>query len=397
MSLSNRTTIENGLLCAALCGPDVVAEIQATIGEHPFRDTDRRAYWEILTRRADAGEPFDVDTMMDELTRRRCNLQVLIDLTALQFEVSHVGYYCGELRKLNEIDDARSLGAQLLKDTEPDVDEYIAKLDEIRQAELAKLCTQREALEAMDARHANPAAVHKTGLPDLDAALGGGLRAGQLIVVGGRPGTGKSVLMLQMLLASVSPAQAGVFVSLEMLAAEITERLSKRFSRQTLQGLNVHYLDSTSNLNAIAALLKVTARRRNLCGIAVDYLQLLEVAAGRNDNREREIAKASRTLKRLALDLQVPIIVGSQLSRETEKRGQPTLADLRESGAIEQDADVVILIHPAKNLDEGEAETKLIVAKNRGHRLGAVDVQLDGPKFQFIAKQAFEEYDRWRN
>jgi len=55
MSLSNRATIESGLLCAALCGPDVVAEIQATAGDHPFRDPDRRAYWEILTRRAEAG------------------------------------------------------------------------------------------------------------------------------------------------------------------------------------------------------------------------------------------------------------------------------------------------------------------------------------------------------
>ncbi|MFO0202331.1 MAG: DnaB-like helicase C-terminal domain-containing protein, partial [Alphaproteobacteria bacterium] len=142
---------------------------------------------------------------------------------------------------------------------------------------------------------------------------------------------------------------------------------------------------------------KVTARRKNLCGIAVDYLQLLEVAVSRADNREREIAKASRSLKRLALDLQVPIIVGSQLNRDTEKRGQPTLADLRESGAIEQDADVVILIHPSKNLDEGEGETKLIVAKNRGGRLSTVDVQLDGPRYHFKAKAKFEEYDRWQN
>ncbi|MFN9294272.1 MAG: hypothetical protein ACK6EB_39830, partial [Planctomyces sp.] len=96
--------------------------------------------------------------------------------------------------------------------------------------------------------------------------------------------------MLQMLLASVSPAQAGVFVSLEMMAAEISERLSTRFSRETLQNLNLHYLDTTSNLGAILALLKVTARRKNLCGIAVDYLQLLEVAVSRADNREREIA-----------------------------------------------------------------------------------------------------------
>lgn len=395
MSLSNRATIESGLLCAALCGPEFVAEIQARTQPRPIRDPDRAAYWQILQRRAECGEPFDLDTIIDECEQKKLNLQVLMGLQAARFECDHIPYYCGQLQRLNEIDDVRSLGAQLQRDTEPKVDEYIAKLDEIRQTELATLCTQEKALEAMDARRANPAAVHKTGLTDLDAALGGGLKAGQLVVVGGRPGSGKSVLMLQMLLASVSPAQAGVFVSLEMLAAEISERLSTRFSRDTLEKLNLHYLDSTSNLGAIVALLKVTARRKNLCGIAVDYLQLLEVAVSRADNREREIAKASRSLKRLALDLQVPIIVGSQLNRDTEKRGQPTLADLRESGAIEQDADVVILIHPSKNLDEGEGETKLIIAKNRGGRLSTVDVQLDGPRYHFKPKAKFEEYDRW--
>jgi replicative DNA helicase len=396
MSLSNRATIETGLLCAALCGPEFVAEIQARTQPRPIRDPDKAGYWQILQRRAENGEPFDLDTIIDECEQKKLNLQVLMGLQAARFECGHIPYYCEQLQRLNEIDDVRSLGAKLLKDTEPDVDDYIAKLDEIRQTELATLCTQGKALEAMDARRANPAAVHKTGLADLDAALGGGLKAGQLVVVGGRPGSGKSVLMLQMLLASVSPAQAGVFVSLEMHAAEISERLCTRFSRDILEDLNLHYLDSTSNLGAILALLKVTARRKNLCGIAVDYLQLLEVAVSRADNREREIAKASRSLKRLALDLQVPIIVGSQLNRDTEKRGQPTLADLRESGAIEQDADVVILIHPSKNLDEGEGETKLIVAKNRGNRLSTVDVQLDGPRYHFKAKAKFEEYDAWR-
>ncbi len=397
MSLSNRATIESGLLCAALCGPEFVAEIQARTQPRPIRDPDRAAYWQILQRRAECGEPFDLDTIIDECEQKKLNLQVLMGLQAARFECGHIPYYCNQLQRLNEIDDVRSLGAQLQRDTEPDVDDYIARLDEIRQTELATLCTQEKALEAMDARRANPAAVHKTGLADLDAALGGGLKAGQLVVVGGRPGSGKSVLMLQMLLASVSPAQAGVFVSLEMMAAEISERLSTRFSRDMLQNLNLHYLDSTSNLGAILALLKVTARRKNLCGIAVDYLQLLEVVVSRADNREREIAKASRSLKRLALDLQVPIIVGSQLNRDTEKRGQPTLADLRESGAIEQDADVVILIHPSKNLDEGEGETKLIIAKNRGGRLSTVDVQLDGPRYHFRPKAKFQEYDRWRD
>ncbi|MGV2337657.1 MAG UNVERIFIED_CONTAM: DnaB-like helicase C-terminal domain-containing protein [Planctomycetaceae bacterium] len=112
----------------------------------------------------------------------------------------------------------------------------------------------------------------------------------------------------------------------------MTERLSRRFDRAFIEKLNLHYLDSTNNLGSIAALLKVTARRKKLCGIAIDYLQLLQVTANRHDNREREIARCSQRMKRLALDLEIPVIVGSQLNRESEKRAKPTLADLRESG-----------------------------------------------------------------
>ncbi len=79
--------------------------------------------------------------------------------------------------------------------------------------------------------------------------------------------------------------------------------------------------------------------------MAIDYLQLLEVPGNSREGREREIAKASRQMKRLALDLQLPVIVGSQLNRNAEKSGKPGLHDLRESGAIEQDADIVILLH----------------------------------------------------
>lgn len=392
----NRGTLENGLLCAALCGADIVAEIQALIGDEPFRDPDRVKYWRILKRRSDAREPFDVDTMMDELSQQKANLQVLIDLQALRFEIGHVPYYCQQIRRLNEMEDARGLGALLLRDAEPDIDEYISRLDELRQTEVATLKTQAEALAAMDERRANPAAVHKTGIKALDEALGGGLLAGQLIVVGGRPGTGKTVLMMQMLLGAVSPAQAGIFVSLEMLAAQMTERLSRRFDRAFIEKLNLHYLDSTNNLGSIAALLKVTARRKKLCGIAIDYLQLLQVTANRHDNREREIARCSQQMKRLALDLEIPVIVGSQLNRESEKRAKPTLADLRESGAIEQDADVVILISPNRNLDEGEGETELIIAKNREHSLKSVSMRLDGAKYRFVeTEDKFQEYDRW--
>ncbi len=164
----------------------------------------------------------------------------------------------------------------------------------------AELVTQADAIARANHERQNPTAVHPTGLRPLDELLGGGLRAGQLIVVGGRPGSGKSVLMLQMLLGSVSAAQAGLVVSLEMLAHELVERLRTRYSEQQLSALNLRYIDSTSNLGAIVALVNVTARRMKLCGVAIDYLQLLEVPGNNREGREREIAKASRQMNGLA-------------------------------------------------------------------------------------------------
>jgi replicative DNA helicase len=182
-------------------------------------------------------------------------------------------------------------------------------------------------------------------------------------------------------------------VSLEMLAHELVERLRTRYSEQQLAGLNLRYIDSTSNLGAITALVAVTARRMKLCGVAIDYLQLLEVSGGSREGREREIARASRQMKRLAMDLQLPVIVGSQLNRNAEKSGKPSLHDLRESGAIEQDADIVILLH--KDVESGK--TSVEVAKHRRGKTGRLDLQLDGQRFQFIQDDKFSEYDRWGN
>ncbi len=117
--IANRDTIETGLLCAALCGPEFVAEIQSRTQPRPIRDPDKAEYWQILQRRAENFEPFDLDTIIDECEKRRLNLQVLVGLEAARFETAHIPYYCEQLQRLNEIDDVRSLGNALGKDAAP--------------------------------------------------------------------------------------------------------------------------------------------------------------------------------------------------------------------------------------------------------------------------------------
>jgi replicative DNA helicase len=120
--------------------------------------------------------------------------------------------------------------------------------------------------------------------------------------------------------------------------------------------------------------------------VVLDYIQLCEIKLSRDGNREREIATMSRRLKQLAKICKVPIVIGSQLNRESAKRGKPTLADLRESGAIEQDADIVLLLHR----DDESDDTTIGIAKHRGGATGEVVMRLNGPQFRF--EDAYERF-----
>jgi replicative DNA helicase len=199
------------------------------------------------------------------------------------------------------------------------------------------------------------------------------------MVIGGRPGAGKSVMMAQVA-AGMSSADAPVlFFTLEMLAAELVGRYSARMSHEQLTATGLLFCDSTSGLASITALARLERRRRNVSAIVVDYLQLVEVAAQRGQSREQQVAQVSRTMKRLALDLEIPVIVGSQLGRRAEVKAEPTLSDLRESGAIEQDADIVCLLH----YDDDTRETRVDIAKQRNGQKAATQMVLDGAKFRF--------------
>lgn len=235
-----------------------------------------------------------------------------------------------------------------------------------------------------------------TGLADLDSVLGGH-HAGQLTIVGARPGMGKTVLALDFIRAAAASAhQANIpslIFSLEMsqeeivgrvLAAEcgvnltnitnrsLTETERSRFEvrRERLRHIPI-FIDDSSNLTI--ASLRATARRavqkHHVGLIAVDYLQLMG-AGRRSESRQQDVAEISRGLKLMARELQVPVIACSQLNRGSESRTdrRPQLSDLRETGAIEQDADVVLLLHREDYYDKESpraGEIDVIIAKNR--------------------------------
>jgi replicative DNA helicase len=242
-----------------------------------------------------------------------------------------------------------------------------------------------------------------TGFTDLDQ-LTGGLRPGQFIVLAGRPGMGKSVLGVDIARANALRDKKNVaFFSLEMSEQELVTRILSAETRVPLNVFNSGllsevdwsklevaehrlteaplHIDESSGLTMteIRSRARRLAQRRGLDLVIVDYLQLMQPSGRRVENRQQEVADITRGMKLLAKELQVPVIAIAQLNRGVEQRQDktPMLSDLRESGAIEQDADVVIFVHRDDYYDKesprsGEAD--LIVAKHRGGPTDTVTV-----------------------
>jgi replicative DNA helicase len=261
-----------------------------------------------------------------------------------------------------------------------------------------------------------------TGFVDLDR-MTSGMQPGDLIIIAARPSVGKTAFALNISehVAVDQGLPVAVF-SMEMGATQLAMRLVCSVGRidqqrlrtgrlteddwprlthaiQKMQDANLH-IDETPALNP----LELRARARRLARqygklglVMVDYLQLMSGAGSSNENRATEVAEISRSLKALAKELNVPVIALSQLSREVEKRNdkKPVMSDLRESGAIEQDADVILFIHREDRYDpdtpnKGMAE--IIIGKQRNGPIGSVTLTFLGQytKFEnFAASSAY--------
>lgn len=245
-----------------------------------------------------------------------------------------------------------------------------------------------------------------TGINYLDA-MTGGLRGGQLIIVAGRPGVGKSVVGVEWARqAALQQGKAAAIFSLEMGRNEIYNRVIAaetgtslgRITRGHLTDSQWATISSRSGATEGAPLFiddsapitlpDIIAKSRRLHArvplslIVVDYLQLLETGR-RSESRQQEVTEISRALKLLAKELDVPIVAAAQLNRGVEHRAdkRPMLADLRESGSIEQDADIVVLLYRDdyyKTLPKGQLPVlELIVEKHRNGKRGVVKVTAD--------------------
>jgi replicative DNA helicase len=244
-----------------------------------------------------------------------------------------------------------------------------------------------------------------SGFKDMDRMLTG-FKPDQLIILGARPAIGKSSLALNILTHAVKEGFNGLFFSMEMSRTQQTNRMICSESGVTLQRIK-DGLMSKQDLQRIGAAgaqiaqgnlwlettpaitlhqLRSIARRMKYQGkldfIVIDYLQLMRCPSRRADgNRALEIGDITGGLKQLAMELHIPIMALAQLNRDADKRALPKASDLRESGTIEQDADVIILMHREK--EEQSEECKVLIEKQRDGATGPVTLWFDGPSTKF--------------
>lgn len=334
-----------------------------------------------------------------DIVREKAVLRRLVEVGT---RIAHMGY--SESGELDSIVDRAQ--AEVYSVTEHSTSEDFEPLADI-------IAPTFDELEAIEGRDGVMAGV-PSGFSDLDE-LTHGFHPGQMIVVAARPGVGKSTIGLDFCrAASIKHGLPSAIFSLEMSRLEIAMRLLSAEAKVSLRAMRAGnlgdarwgkladrtgaiseaplYIDDSPNMTMmeIRAKARRIKKKHGLSLVVIDYLQLM-TSGKRVENRQVEVSEFSRQIKLLAKELEIPIVAISQLNRGSEQRTdkRPQLSDLRESGAIEQDADIVMLLHRPElyekdpgNEIKGEAE--VIVAKNRSGTTGTVKTLFQGDFSRFV-------------
>ena len=340
---------------------------------------------------ASTGQPVDAVTLATELIRAGHLENIggpsyIGEILEAVPHSAHARHYAGIVREAFERREAITACAEAIESLYSDTANFSeslshleGRLNRIRETSSGSdIVSMADALQAHYEQKNNPGAIHPTGFLDLDAILkGGGLRDGQFAIVGGRPSSGKSIFTGQIALSSAQRGESALVISLEMPRSEIAERFTASVDPAELRQLPILMTDSAFEANQIASIIRLAKRRHGIKLVVLDYLQLCH-STDSKENRERQIAGISRLCKRLAMELSLVIVAGCQLNRESTKNDRPPrMSDLRESGSIEQDADVVILLH------HNETSSRAIVAKQRNGPGGVVYLTFRGDLYRF--------------
>lgn len=411
-STTHDVVAEQSVLGAMLMSRDTIADITDILEGGDFYQPAHETIYRTIVDLNGKGSPVDPITVNDALTKmgeitRAGGPTYLHEIAGMVPSVSAGAYYAqivadaGTRRRLlnaaRKIHDLASNGG--------DVDELVEaarrEIDMTSRATGSLVRSFGETIDEMLDSLDSPPEHTATPWVALNRIIGG-LRPGALYVVGARPSVGKSVIALN-LARELTKHGSVAFASLEMSNRDVQIRFASadlninsddmlkgnvspadwdkiRARRAWWQDVPLFVDDNSgASLTDIKRAARTVHRRKPLAGIVIDYLQLMDQPTSDKRSRQEFVADMSRKLKILAMDMHVPIIALSQLNRGSEGREgrMPTIADLRESGAIEQDADVVLLLH-REIMGDTKNNMSVLVAKNRHGATGLAELQFWG-------------------
>jgi replicative DNA helicase len=413
---------------------DRVADL---LGEHDFYRADHRLIFQHIGQLIEHAKPADALTVAESLERSGRLAEIggqayLGSLAQNTPSAANIRRYAEIVRERSIMRSLASVGTEIAdsaynpmgRDAKAMVDEAEARIFQIAEAgakahqgfvKIDPLLT--ETVERIDMlynrENKNDVIGLATGFSELDR-MTSGLHGGELVIIAARPSMGKTALAMNIVEhATLHLRKAVAVFSMEMSGTQLAMRMIGsvgRFDQHELRTgtfrdedwsrmvesvgkLNEAqlYIDDTAGLNA----LEVRSRARRLhrqCGglsmIVVDYLQLMSASGGREENRATEIAEISRSLKGLSKELKVPVVALSQLNRSVESRQdkRPMMSDLRESGAIEQDADLILFIYRDEVYNPGTEKkgvAEIIIAKQRNGPTGPFNLTFLGKHIRF--------------
>ncbi len=420
---------EESVLGAMLIDKDAVIAVAEFLLPEDFYDERLRDIYQACLDLYEARSPIDVLTVTERLKKRKTIKNVgsssfLADLANKVPTAAHVEHYG---RIVKDTATKRSLMSAASRLVEISMDEGTAANEALDKAEseifslsqksLTKAFTSvrdtlAESFDRLDELHKSGAGIRgiPTGFPDLDDALAG-MQQSNLLILAARPGVGKTSLAMNIAqYVAVELKRTVGFFSLEMSREELVDRLlvgqadidawklkTGKLSEDDFTKLSNAmgilaeaplFIDDTPALSVLE--MRTKARRlqveSGLEFLIVDYLQL---ARSRNlENRVQEVSEISQGMKNLARELKIPVLVLSQLSRAVETRGgkKPQLSDLRESGSIEQDADVVMFLW--REDDDNTENIMLDIAKHRNGPLKSVPLHFRGDRIRFYSRES---------
>lgn len=419
--------VEQSVLGAILIDKDAISIISAFLSPAHFYSENHARIYEVMLTLYEQRRPIDLVTVTDVLKKKK----LLTDIGGASFlaelanavptaaNIEHYGRIIKDHHTKRELIKTASIISDLAFRLEGEVEDVLDKTESaifsisqsyLRRGFFALKDALAESFDRLDTIHKKGEGLRglPTGFVDLDQKLSG-MQDSNLLILAARPGQGKTafVLNISQFITAHDHMPVGFF-SLEMSKEELVDRLliaqadvdawklkTGRLSEDDFSKLSEAmgelaeaplFIDDTPGITIME--MRSKARRlqmeHDVKLIIVDYLQLVDPGR-RLDNRVVEVSMISQSLKNLARELKIPVLAVSQLSRAVEHRGEkkPQLADLRESGAIEQDADVVMFLYRPEDEISSQMLTKLLIAKHRNGPSGELDLLFRGDRIRF--------------